>query len=341
MTGNGLKVAVLYRPGRNVQWQRRFSGIDFPDDAMAEAALHRDALREAGHDAHLVKWDAGDPLRTAAELRAIGAALVFNASSLAEVALLEVMGIPYCGSGLSVVALDKADCKRMWWYGGIPTPAFVVVDQGCGARGPALSLGVIGPDWTPEPPLSYPVFVKPVRGRGSAGVSDDSIVGDGSSLRRQAEAIIARMGQAALVESYVQGRELTVGIIGDPPRALAPLEIAYSRAKTNSFEHKMGHEILYCPARLSPALLAVVQDIALQAFMAIGGRDYGRVDTMVDDQGQVTVLEVNAFAGLKMLPGCDRSPHDSYIGTMARTMGISRSELLDGIVRSARKRYAV
>lgn len=341
MAGAGLKVAVLYRPGRNVQWQRRFTGADIPDDAIEEAELQRDALREAGYEAHLVPWDAHDPLRTAAGLRELGAGLVFNASSLAEVALLEAMGIPYCGSDLNLVALDKADRKKLWCFHGIPTAPFVVVDHDRVARGSSLPLSAIGPGWTPAPPLCYPMFVKPVRGRGSAGISDDSIVENAGSLRRQAEAITSRLGQAALVESYIQGREVTVGVVGDPPRALVPLEIEYNRARTNSFAHKQGHEILHCPARLSPERLAAVQDLALQAFVAVRARDYGRVDTIVDDQGRVTVLEINTFAGLKLLPGEESSPHDSYVGTMARAMGMKSAGLLNCIVESARRRYAI
>jgi D-alanine-D-alanine ligase len=334
-------VAVLYRPGRNVEWQRKFTGAEIPDDAIEEAGLHRDALSEAGYDARLVEWDGKDPLRTVAALRAMDADLVFNASSLAEVALLEGVGIPYCGSGLDLVALDKAARKVLWAFYNVSTAPFVVVDTDGAGAGRSLPLSAISPDWEPDPPLSFPLFVKPVRGRGSAGISDDSIVEDPPALRRQAEAIITRIGQPALVESYIKGREVTVGVIGDPPRALTPLEIEYNQARTNSFEHKMDNEIMHCPARLEPEALAAVQETAMRAFISVGARDYGRVDTIVDETGKPTVLEINTFAGLQMLTGKERHLHASYIGTMARAMGLTRSELLGTIVDSARRRYGI
>lgn len=340
MTGS-LKVAVLYRPGRNVEWQRKFTGTEIPDDAIEEASLHRDAICEAGHDANLVPWDADDPVRTVASLRASGAQLVFNASSLAEVAMLDAVGIPYCGSGLDLVALDKATRKKLWAYHGVNTAPFVVIEVDGATSGHGVPLSAIDSGWAPVPPLAYPLFVKPVRGRGSAGISDDSIVEDASALRRQAEAIITRIGQAALVESYVEGREVTIGVVGDPPRALTPLEIEYNQARTNTFEHKMDNEIMHCPARLSPEALAGVQETAMRAFVAVGARDYGRVDTIVDSAGTATVLEINTFAGLQMLTGRERRLHASYIGTMARAMGLTRAQLLGTIVDSARRRYAI
>lgn len=343
MTGSHaeLRIAVLYRPGRNVEWQRKYTGKDIPDDAAEEAGLHRDALLEAGHHAVLIEWDADDPLATIAALGEFDAQLVFNASSLAEVALLEAFGIPYCGSGLDLVALDKAARKRLWAYHGIDTAPFIVVTGDGANGGGTVPLGSIEPGWVPDPPLAYPLFVKPVRGRGSAGISDSSIVEDAPALRKQAEAIITRMGQGVLVESYVRGREVTVGIIGDPPRALAPLEIEYNKARTNSFEHKKDNEIMHCPARLGPEQLAAVQETALRAFAVVGARDYGRVDTIVDSSGRAVVLELNTFAGLQMLTGRELHLHASYIGTMARSMGLSRADLLGAIVASAGRRYGL
>jgi D-alanine-D-alanine ligase len=322
-----------------VELQCRLTGAEIPDDAIEEASLHNDALHEAGHDARLIKWNARDPVKTAIELHAIDVDLVFNASSLAEIALLEAVGIAYCGSGLDLVALDKAARKKLWSFHGVNTAPFVVVNSDSAASGHSLPLSAIGPDWIPEPPLAYPLFVKPVCGRGSAGVSDSSIVEDGTALRRQVDVITSRMGQGALVESYVKGREVTVGIIGDPPRILDPLEVEYNKARTNTFDHKMDNEILHCPARLDGEALAAAKDTAMRAFMAVGARDYGRVDMIVDDGGQATVLEINAFAGLHMLTGRERDLHASYIGTVAHVMGLNRAELIGSIVESARRRY--
>jgi D-alanine-D-alanine ligase len=332
-----LKIAVLWRPGRNVAWQSQFLGREFPDDAIEEATLHRDGLREAGYTAELVQWRGDDLPGMLSELRQFG--MVFNASSVEEVALLEISGIPFTGSGLNLVSLDKATRKKLWVYHGVPTSPFVLIDDDSRAGGHVLPLSdVKDPRWEPPQGMTYPLFVKPVRGRGSAGITDDSIVTDREGLVRHAESIITRIGQGALVEKYLQGREVTVGIIGHPPMVLMPLEIEYNQARTNTFEHKQDNEIMHCPARLDTAALVRVKEVALQAFQAIDARDYGRVDTIVDEAGNPMALELNTFAGLQILTGKEHHLHASYIGTMAKTMGLDRAFVLSQIVESARRR---
>ena len=336
-----LRIAVMWRPGRNIEWQKRFTQSDIPDDSMEEASLHRDALSEAGHDAFLVRWDSSRPATSISELRQRQTDLVFNASSLEEVTSLEAHGIPYCGSGLDLVALDKAGRKKILAFHGIPTAPFVVID-----RLPVPGRNIVGIDsirssWKPVLPLSYPLFVKPVRGRGSAGVTDDSIVTNNEDLYSAAHAIISRLGQATLVESYVRGREVTVGVFGNPATVMPPLEIEYNRARTNSFDHKKDNEIMHCPARLDPAVMERVKIEALNTFEALGARDFGRIDTMVTDDGTPWVLEINTFAGLQMLTGQEKHLHASYMGMMARRMGMTRSDLLGTIVEAARARYGI
>jgi D-alanine-D-alanine ligase len=337
------RIAVFYRPGRNVEWQRKFTGQDIPDDAIEEATLHRDGIREAGYQAELVEWLTSDLATMAATVKDGGFDLVFNASSMQEVAFLEAAGMPFCGSGLDLVAIDKAVRKMLWAYQGVPTAPFAVIDKDELAGGHVVGLSALRSGaWQPQPPLDYPLFVKPVRGRGSSGISDDSIVEDHASLVRQAALIIERLDQGALVETFLQGREVTVGIIGgNPPLVLTPLEIEYNQARTNTYEHKMDNEIMHCPARLNAAGLAGVQDVALRAFAAVGARDYGRVDTIVDANGQANVLELNTFAGLQILTGNEAHLHASYIGTMAKAMGLTRSDVMGRIVAAARTRYDI
>jgi D-alanine-D-alanine ligase len=325
-----------------VEWQRRYLGREIPDDAAEEAGLYRDGLEAAGHSARLVRWRPAEPAAMAEELRPPGAGLVFNASSLREVAFLEALGVPYCGSGLDVVALDKAARKKIWAYHGVPTAPFLVVDEdGRADGGRAVGLGQLRDGWTPPPPLDYPLFVKPVRGRGSSGVSEDSIVGDLGQLRRQAEMIVALLGQAALVETYLPGREVTVGLLGHPARALEPLEIEYNRSRTNTYEHKMDREIMHCPPRCGADERRLVLEAARAAYEAIGARDFGRVDIVLGPDRRPNVLELNTFAGLQMLTGRERHLHSSYMGVMARAMGLGQAELLGLIVDSARRRYGI
>ena len=342
MHNNNLKIAVLWRPGRNVEWQRKFLGKEIPDDAVEEATLHRDGLREVGYQAELVEWRGDDLAGMLDELGAGKYDLVFNASSMQEVSFLEIAGIPFVGSGLDLVPLDKATRKKLWMFHDIPTAPFVLVDRDELAGGYVLGVSdVKDPGWRPKPPLDYPMFVKPVRGRGSSGISDDSIVEDRAAMAAQAEKVVTRLNQGALVESYLQGREVTVGIIGNPPLALTPLEIEYNQARTNTYEHKMDNEIMHVPARISEAQLKNAQNVAMRAFQAVGARDYARVDTIVDAAGQAYVLELNTFAGLQILTGEEKHLHASYIGKMAEAMGMNRADVLGRIVGAARGRYGI
>lgn len=339
--GLSLRIAVFWRERRNVEFQERFAGQTIPDDALEEAALLRDGLSDAGHVPFLVRWRPDDLRRVMGDLAAGRADLVFNASSLQEVCFLEAANIPYCGSGPGLVALDKADRKRLLMSNGVRTAPFVVVSAQGPTRGSSASLHDVRNGWEPKPPLGYPLFVKPVEGRGSAGVSDDSIVHDHAGLARQCEMIVVRLGQGALVETYLTGREVTVGVTGEPPRTLEPLEIEYNGAQTNSYEHKMDREIMYCPARVDGATAARVRETALDTFHALGARDFGRVDTIVDEYGIPTVLELNTFAGLHILGGNERALHASYMGSMAKATGITRGQLLGSIVDSACRRYSL
>ncbi len=335
-----LRIAVLWRPGRNIEWQTRYTGVQLADDACEEAGLHRDGLMEAGHDAFLLQWMPRDLTGMAKRIHDDGVDLVFNASSLEEVAFLELAGIPFCGSGLDLVALDKATRKRLLLHHAVPTAPFVVFDSGHRARGTVHDMRELS-SWEPASPLAYPLFVKPVRGRGSSGISDESIVTSRERLTKQVRKIVETMDQGALVEAYVKGREVTVGVLGYPERTLTPLEIEYNQARTNTYEHKMDNEIMHCPARLDEKGLKRVSDTALKAFRALGARDFGRVDMIVAGDGTPWVLELNTFAGLQILTGKEKHLHQSYIGTMARATGMTRGDIMGRIVEAAAGRYGL
>ncbi len=266
--------------------------------------------------------------------------LIFNASSLHEIALLEICGFPFCGSPLELVSLDKATRKKIWVYHDVPTAPFFVIDKDEREGGHIIGLNKLkDPQRGPTNiPISFPLFVKPVRGRNSTGISDDSIVYNHEALVKQAEKIIKRLDQGALVETYIKGQEVTVGLIGDPPTLLEPLEIEYNKTLTNTFEHKKDNEIVHCPARLKKETKKKVKEVALCAYKTIGARDFGRVDTIIDPEGNPIVIEINTFAGLQVLTGKEKHLHSSYIGIMAKKMGLNSGMVLEIIVNSAARR---
>ena len=188
------------------------------------------------------------------------------------------------------------------------------------------------------------MFVKAVGGRGSAGLCDESFVHNDSELERACARILETMHQGALVEEYIQGPEVTVGVIGngDDLQVLPPLEVEYGQgAKTNSFVHKQDNEILHCPARLPQPVLDRIVQAAAAAFISVEARDFGRIDFIYDvERQQPYALELNTFAGLQILSGAEAHLHQSYIGKMAMAMGWSSQELFRRLLDTSMRRLS-
>ncbi|RKL63299.1 ATP-grasp domain-containing protein [Thermoanaerobacteraceae bacterium SP2] len=317
-----MKVGVFWRRFRNVELQRKLTQDKIFDDAYDEAFQHYSAIREAGFDAVLIEWKK-DPRETLQILNNEKVDLIFNASSLKEVAFLEAFGIPFVGSGLDLVATSKAARKKIVAYHKLPTPGFFVANS---------------PDRIPEHHLKYPLFVKPVRGRGSAGISEENVVKNPEDLPGVVAKITQKIGQPALVEEFIQGREITVGIIGyENPKVLPILEIEYNSTITNTFEHKMlDHEIIHCPAKLTSEEQSRITDIAKRIYKVLNAKDFGRIDMILGRDGIPYFLELNTFAGLTMSSG---KAHNGYMGYMAEALGITAAEFIGSIIQSAIKRY--
>ncbi len=320
---------MLHRPYRNTEWQTKFSGQSFPDDAIEESRHHAAAITANGHETEILTWSR-DICENVKRLQAGYYDMVANASSLEEVALLELLNIPFMGSGLNLVALDKAARKRLWEHSGVVTPGFAHISQLSELESARLP--------------AFPLFVKPVRGRGSAGITDESIVHNHEELRRACKRILETMDQGALVEEYIQGTEVTVAVIGNGEQAtvLPPLEVEYSEGvKTNSFAHKQDREVLHCPARLPQSAIRQLQQAAKSAFISLEARDFGRIDFIYDhNRQQPYALELNTFAGLQILTGEEAHLHQSYIGKMAMEMGWSSQQLFKRLLDSCLERIS-
>jgi len=317
-----VKVGVFWRKFRNVEYQKRISDNVF-DDAYEEAYHHYTFIKENGYDAVMIEWIKDNPKETLKRIEEEKVDLVFNASSLEEVAFLTAFNIPFVGSGLDLVSLDKAARKKIVAYHDLPTPKFFISSS---------------PDDIPSHNLKYPLFVKPLRGRNSSGISDENIVENEEGLKKVIAKITEKIGQPALVEEYIKGREITVGIIGyENPTVLPILEISYSGVKTNTFEHKMfDKEKITCPAPLPPELEQKIKSTALSIYRVLNAKDYGRIDMILSEDGIPYFLEINTFAGLTMSSG---KTHHGYMGYMAKASGLSGREFFGAIIESAKKRY--
>ena len=312
---------------------------DDPPDAQAEldgettVLAIAQSLRRAGHEVILIDGDE----RAWEKLSHKNIDIVFNISEGLRgesresqiPALLEMLGIPYTGSGVLTLAvtLDKPTTKKILAYHGLPTPRFVVVPPGQ------------EPDDTG---LRYPLFVKPAHEGSSMGVSPSSKVTNAAELKREVEKIHQLYRQEALVEEYLPGREFTVGILGNESPTIFPImEINFSQCPpehnnvySRQFKVEWDDERFFlCPAPLTLAEEEKIKDLALKAFRVLGCRDVARIDLRLDQEGNPYVLEINPLPGL--------APGYSDLPRAAAVAGVSFDELVQGILDHALDRYGL
>jgi len=232
--------------------------------------------------------------------------------------MLDLLGIPYTGSGVlaSALAMDKSMTKKVLAADGIPVPGsvdFTVVKGEWDAAGVADAVARIG----------YPVMVKPSRQGSTIGMTKVNTPGELNNAIEEASAY----DEQIIVERFVAGIELTVGVLGnDDPIALPVVEIV-PKSEFYDYESKYapGGSEHMIPARISDADNALARDIALRAFRSLGCRGMARVDLMLGAEG-MCVLEVNTIPG--MTP-------TSLLPEAAKAVGISFRQLLDMIVEFA------
>jgi D-alanine-D-alanine ligase len=236
--------------------------------------------------------------------------------------LCELRGIPYTGSDSSTLSLclDKALTKRL--LVDVDTPAFQVLTTG---REKLRT-------------FRYPVIVKPNAEGTSKGITKKSVCDDEAKLREVARELIERYGQPALVEEYVTGRELTVGLLGERrPRVLPPMEVVFltqSDRPVYDYEckqHWPEHVRYECPANLTKDELRAVERACKAVFMTLGCRDVARVDLRLTPEGRVFIIEVNPLPGL--------TPDYSDLCLIANGAKIDYRTLIGDILSGAIKRW--
>jgi D-alanine-D-alanine ligase len=240
--------------------------------------------------------------------------------------MLELAGIPYTGSSPlgHALALDKVITKILMLDAGVPTPAYRVL--GDTPHPLAATSGVED--------LRYPLIVKPRHESTSYGLR---LVHDEAELDAAVSAIVQTYQQTALVEEYIDGREVCIGILGnDPVEFLPPVELDFGdrglRLMTwdDKYHKRMDEPRKVCPAPLSDDTAQHLNRLALATFRACHLRDYARVDIRIDPQGRPFVLEVNSMASL--------GDGGSYV-TAAKAAGYTFATLANRIVEVAYERH--
>lgn len=239
-------------------------------------------------------------------------------------AMLEARQIPCTFSDplVTAVTLHKATTKQILRDHGIPTAPFSLVER-------IEDLADVD--------LPFPLFAKPVAEGTSKGVTAASKIRNRAELEAIVPQLLERYRQAALIETFLPGREFTVGIIGTGDRAesVAAMEIhlkAGADAEVYTWKNKEECEVLveYSIAKDADAQAAIA--VALRTWRALGCRDAGRVDVRMDAAGIATVIEVNPLAGLH--------PSHSDLPIMSTHVGLAYRDLIGRIVASASERIA-
>jgi D-alanine-D-alanine ligase len=239
----------------------------------------------------------------------------------AVISALEASGIPFTGnsSWTTALCLRKHIVNAVLQSAGLPIPPYAVVRRG--ERVPAVG---------------FPAICKPAAEDASIGVEQRSVVRSVRALAARVNAMHARWNEV-LVQRFIDGREVNVGIVGDQVLPVAEIRfdgmpkkmwriVSYrSKWETGSDEDAGAQPV--CPAELTPELTSEISEIALAAWTLVGGRSYGRVDMRIDGEGRPWILEVNANP--------DIAP-DAGLARMAGVAGLDYGALIRAVCEDAR-----
>jgi D-alanine-D-alanine ligase len=242
--------------------------------------------------------------------------------------MLDYLGIPFVGSdGVTLgIALDKTLTKRLAETVGVRTPDFRLVGR---------------EDGIPEG-LSYPLIVKPNAEGSSKGISDHSVCRNEEELKVLLREDRKDYEGDLLLESYIDGREFTVGLLGNGKdlRVFEPMEILYrklrGRDKVYSYEmkrHFRDYVSYQCPPSLTESQLSDFRTSAKKVYEVLGCRDFARIDFRMNEKGEAYFIEANPLPGLA--PGYSDYP------MLAKFNGIDYDPLVLAVLSSALKRYEV
>jgi D-alanine-D-alanine ligase len=273
--------------------------IESTDEAEFDIAR---ALIAKGHQVRMFGFrDNLDQL--IAGLRSEPADVIFNlaerfrgqsALDYTVTAVLDMLGLPYTGASSEglMLARDKALTKKVFAYQGIRIPHFMVCHRGLPVQRPS--------------DLRFPLIVKPLDEDASVGIAQASVVRDDDALKERVTFIHERIKTDAIVEEFIAGRELYIGVMGnDPPVALPPIEMVFGNDSTVesriatfkakwSVRYREGRGIQNMIAEnLSDEVRQRLAEVALRAYEAAGLRDYGRIDVRLAHDDAIYVVEAN------------------------------------------------
>jgi D-alanine-D-alanine ligase len=353
MTGAKLKVAVLYDV-----WEDEAAVAEAAEEKASSKKKKKkkkpqskskrekedreeifEALEKLGHEPFYQVLDGTLPCLTS--LAKCDTDLVFNLTEafagddtkeMNVAAYMDLLGIRYTGGGphAHFLAQDKATAKKMFAFHGIKTPFFATAYRGRIEH---------------AHDVSFPLIVKPMWEDGSIGIDAESVVSSVKELMERVEYIQNEFDSPALIEEYIEGREMYVGVLGsyEKAQALPLVELDLSRLpdgtpKIASYDVKFekdtqAHKLTksYLVDDLDEKTTARLQEVGLAAYQAVKLRDYGRIDMRLTPKGEVYVIEANPNPWLSS---------KQEFAMAAKASGRSYTELIGEIVELAMARYA-
>jgi D-alanine-D-alanine ligase len=253
-------------------------------------------------------------------------------------AFCEMLNIPYVGSGImtNAIGLDKPTTKMILEYYGLKTAPFQVFDS------PVEPL---------KSGLKYPLILKPSHEGSSIGINWDNVVYDEESMRSKLEEMLEIYKQPILIEKFIDGREFSVGLVGnsskyEDPKVLPILEVDFS-----GFPEELGRVLgqkaksifddssnYKCPANIDDALRRRLEEHAKASFKVLNCKDWARLDYRLDEDGELYFLEVNT------LPGIDydvKRDELSFYPMMWYALGKKYPDMVREVIEAAIRRYGL
>ncbi len=324
-----MRIAILHNADHDLLEDD--PGREARRDIERVAAAMTESLRRGGLSAerlavdHFTLANVLDPRRYDLVVNLCESLAADSRGEMAVPCLLELLGVPFTGSPALALglALHKDKAKELLVARGVPTPEFKLVDSAAVAS-------------TLE--LPFPLIVKPAREDASVGIDFDSVVHNRAQLVRAVNTVLKTFRQPALVERFIDGREIYVPILGNRPRRTLPLsEIAWGptyddKPRVVGYRAKWELDSPECidsspvPCTLPKEQQQAVVKAAIDAFEALGCRDYGRVDVRLSNDGTPYVIDVN--------PNCDLHP-DAGFARAAKAAGMDYDTLALELVEIA------
>ena len=329
-----MRIALVYNLKKKDETKPPDYFSEFDSEETISAIIF--ALRAKGHAVDAIEAESTDLF---SYFKNNPADIVFNIaegrcskSRESEIpAILDYLNIPYTGSSTFslALALNKAFTKRMLQAEGIPTPRFQVFVSG---------------EEEIMPCLKYPLIVKPNREGSAKGIEISNVVYDKDALYLKIKETIKKYKQEALVEEFIDGKELTVGILENGKTTILPvLEIDFSECRNSGEyfyswrmkEYQGNRElgltpVFHCPARLDGHTEDLIKNTALKTHRAIGCCGISRTDIRLSKDNIPYVLEINPLPGL--------NPSESNFSLMAYAAGMKYDELIEAILLTASER---